>query len=50
MNDFSNVVKSLFRGRTDNFEINLQEKTPFLAKTNTRNNFTLKQRKAKATG
>ena len=46
MNDFSEVVKDPCRGGTDNFEINLQEKTPFLAKINTRNNFTLKQRKA----
>ena len=46
MNDFSEVVKDPCRGRTVNFEINLQEKTLFLAKTNTRNNFTLKQRRA----
>ena len=44
--DFSNVVKDLCRVGTDNFDINLQEKTPFLAQTNTRNNFTLKQMKA----
>ena len=46
MNDFNDVVKDLCRVGTDKFEMNLQEKTPFLAQTNTRNNFTLKQGRA----